>query len=124
MHIVADVASPDAVDAIGNFAIERSGRIDTWVNNADIAMYGKPTETRSPISDACSRLILGSLHGCRTAVRHLNSRRRHLNVGSVASDRAAPMMGIYSAAKHAVKGYTDALRVELEHDGLPISVSL
>ena len=65
------------------------------------------------------------MHGCRTAVRHLRAGGGAIiNVGSVASDRAAPLVGIYSAAKHAVKGYTDALRMELEYDGLPISVSL
>jgi short-subunit dehydrogenase len=34
------------------------------------------------------------------------------------------LLGIYSAAKHAVKGYTDTLRMELEHDGISISISL
>ncbi len=59
------------------------------------------------------------------AARHLRSGGGAIiNVGAVACDRATPLMGIYSAAKHAVKGYTDALRMELEHDGIPISVSL
>ena len=40
------------------------------------------------------------------------------------SDRAAPLLGAYSASKHAVRGYTDSLRMELEHDELPIWVSL
>ncbi len=125
-HVVADVANPDAVDSIANFAMEQYGRIDTWVNNAGMGMYGKLTET--PLADK-RRLFevafWGVVHGCRTAVRHLRTGGGAIvNVGSVASDRAAPMLGIYSAAKHAVKGYTDALRMELEHDGLPISVSL
>ncbi len=125
-HIVADVANPDGVESIGNFAIEHYGRIDTWVNNAGIGMYGKLTET--PLADK-RRLFevafWGVVHGCRTAVRHLQTGGGAIvNVGSVASDRAAPLLGIYSAAKHAVKGYTHALRMELEHDGLPISVSL
>jgi hypothetical protein len=47
-----------------------------------------------------------------------------VNIGSEVSDRAAPLLGIYSASKHAVKGYTDSLRMELEHDGIPIWVSL
>ena len=125
-HIVADVADPDAVDAIAAFAIEQFGRIDTWVNNAGIGMYGKLTKT--PLADK-RRLFdvdfWGVVHGCRTAVRHLRAGGGALiNVGSVVSDRAAPLLGIYSAAKHAVKGYTDALRMELEHDRIPISVSL
>jgi NAD(P)-dependent dehydrogenase (short-subunit alcohol dehydrogenase family) len=126
LHIVADVANPDAVDAIGAFAIEQFGGFDTWVNNAGIGMYGKLTET--PLADK-RRLFdvdfWGVVHGCRTAVRHLRKRGGAIiNVGSVASDQAAPLLGIYSAAKHAVKGYTDVLRMELERDGFPISVSI
>ena len=40
------------------------------------------------------------------------------------SDRAIPLQGHYSASKHAVKGFTDALRMELEKEGLPVSVTL
>jgi len=47
-----------------------------------------------------------------------------INIGSEVSDVAIPLQGIYSASKHAVKGYTDALRMELEHDRIPIAVTL
>src|SRR5690606_29872828 len=47
-----------------------------------------------------------------------------INVGSIVSDRALPLQGIYSASKHAVQGFTDALRMEVEEAGLPISVTL
>jgi hypothetical protein len=47
-----------------------------------------------------------------------------INLGSEVSDLAIPLQGIYSASKHAVKGYTDALRLELEHDEIPIAVTL
>jgi short-subunit dehydrogenase len=125
-HIVADVADPDAVEAIAILAIEQFGGIDTWVNNAGVGMYGKLTDT--PLADK-RRLFdvdfWGVVHGCRTAVRHLRAGGGAIvNIGSVASDRAAPLLGIYSAAKHAVKGYTDALRMELERDRIAISVSL
>jgi short-subunit dehydrogenase len=125
-HIVADVADPDAVDRIADFAIEQFGGIDTWVNNAGVGMYGKLTET--PLGDKRRLFEIdfwGVVYGCRTAVRHLRAGGGAIiNVGSVASDRAAPLLGIYSAAKHAVKAYTDTLRMELEHDRIPISVSL
>jgi short-subunit dehydrogenase len=125
-HIAADVSDPDAVDAIANFAVEQFGGFDTWVNNAGIGMYGKLTAT--PLADK-RRLFevdfWGVVHGCRTAVKHLEkSGGAIINIGSVASDRAAPLLGIYSAAKHAVKGYTDALRMELEYERIPIAVSL
>ncbi|HYE05841.1 MAG TPA: SDR family NAD(P)-dependent oxidoreductase, partial [Planctomycetota bacterium] len=47
-----------------------------------------------------------------------------INVGSVLSDRAIPLQGAYTASKHAVKGFTDSLRMELEEAGAPISVTL
>jgi hypothetical protein len=65
------------------------------------------------------------VHGCRTAVRLMKHRGGVLiNIGSEVSDVAIPLQGIYSASKHAVKGYTDALRMELEHDRIPIAVTL
>ena len=47
-----------------------------------------------------------------------------INVGSALSDRAIPLQGNYSAAKHAIKGFTDALRMELEEEGAAVSVTL
>jgi short-subunit dehydrogenase len=48
-----------------------------------------------------------------------------INVGSEASDAVVPLQGMYSASKHAVKGFTDALRVELEQlDHAPVSITL
>jgi hypothetical protein len=59
------------------------------------------------------------------AAEHLKQRGGALvNVGSALSDRAMPIQGTYCASKHAVKGFTDAFRMELEHDGAPISVTL
>ena len=47
-----------------------------------------------------------------------------INVGSALSDRAIPLQGIYCGAKHALKAFTDTLRMELEDEGAPISVTL
>jgi NAD(P)-dependent dehydrogenase (short-subunit alcohol dehydrogenase family) len=67
----------------------------------------------------------GTVHGCRVALEHLRHRGGALiNVGSVLSKRAFPMQGAYSASKHAIKGFTDALRMELMRDRAPVSVTL
>jgi short chain dehydrogenase len=47
-----------------------------------------------------------------------------INVGSFLGDRAVAVQSTYSASKHALHGWTDALRMELEADGLPVSVTL
>ena len=125
-HVVADVALPEDVDRIADVALREFGGIDTWVNNAGISIYGKLTEV--PMQDK-KRLFdvnfWGVVNGCRTAVRQFRERGGTIiNVGSVVSDRAIPLQGMYSASKHAVLGYTDALRMELEHDALPITVTM
>lgn len=67
----------------------------------------------------------GTVHGSLIAAEHL---RQHggtiINVGSVACDLPFPLQGMYAASKHAVKGFTDALRMELLQEGAPIAVTL
>jgi short-subunit dehydrogenase len=122
----ADVGEQEDVRRLAQAAQEQFGGFDTWVNNAGISIYGKLSEVS--IEDM-RRLVetnfWGLVYGSLEAARHLKERGGAIiNLGSTLSDRAIPMQGIYSASKHAVKGFTDALRMELESEGAPISVSL
>jgi short chain dehydrogenase len=47
-----------------------------------------------------------------------------INVASALADRAVPLQGNYCAAKHAIKAFTDTLRMELEEAGIPVVVTL
>ncbi len=124
--VVADVGKVDDVARIAETAIERFGRIDTWINNAGVAIFGRleqiaPEDHRRLFETNFWGVVNGSLE----ALKYLKARGGALiNVGSEVSDRAVPLQGMYSASKHAVKGFTDALRVELEHDKVPVSVTL
>ena len=126
IRVVADVSDPAQVEAIAAAALREFGRIDTWVNNAAVSMYGRITEL--PIKDMRRQMDVnywGQVYGSRVAVQHLRAHGGALiNVGSALSDRAIPLQGNYCAAKHALKGFTDALRMELEEEGTPISVTL
>jgi NAD(P)-dependent dehydrogenase (short-subunit alcohol dehydrogenase family) len=124
--VVADVANQDDVERLAASAIEEFGALDTWVNNAGVSFYGRLTEVG--IEDM-RRLFevnfWGTVYGARAAVPRLRGNGGALiNLGSIVSDRAIPLQGAYSASKHAVKGFTDALRMELEEEGAPISVTL
>jgi NAD(P)-dependent dehydrogenase (short-subunit alcohol dehydrogenase family) len=67
----------------------------------------------------------GQVYGSRAAVRRMRSHGGALiNVASALADRAIPLQGNYCAAKHAIKAFTDALRMELEDEGAPMAVSL
>lgn len=128
LTIAADVSDVAAVERVRDEAIKTFGRIDTWVNNAAVSIYGKLSEV--PLDEA-RRLFevnfRGVVHGCRAAVPALAKNANGgalINLGSVLSDRAIPNQGMYCASKHAIKGYTDALRMEIEMLGKPISVTL
>ena len=126
LAVATDVADEAAVDRLGEAALLEFGTIDTWVNNAGLSIYGKLTDV--PLADKRKMFDInfwGVVHGCRTAVKLMQHRGGVLiNIGSEVSDVAIPLQGMYSASKHAVKGYTDALRMELEHDGVPLAVTL
>jgi len=126
IRVVADVGRREDVQALAQAAVERFGGFDTWVNNAGVSIYGRLDEV--PVED-CRKLFdtnfWGVVHGSLAAVAHLSRRGGALvNLGSEVSDAAIPLQGMYSASKHAVKGFTDALRIELEEKGAPVSVTL
>jgi short-subunit dehydrogenase len=126
VHVVADVGDESQVRSIAHAAVMRFGGFDTWINNAGVSIYGRTEDI--PLADQ-KRLFdtnfWGVVNGSLVAVEHLKQRGGALiNIGSELSDVAAPLQGIYSASKHAVKGFTDALRLELEHAGAPVSVTL
>src|SRR5829696_643356 len=124
--VVADVSNFEEVRLVARRAVESFRGFDTWVNNAGLSIYGPIEEV--PVEDA-RRLFdvnyWGVVHGTLTALSHLKDHGGAIiNLGSVLSDRAIPLQGHYSASKHAVKAFTDTLRMELEKEEAPISVTL
>ncbi len=124
--VEADVGERADVERIAAVAIERFGRIDTWVNDAGVSIYGRLDEVADEDSERLFKTnFWGVVHGSLVALPHLRqSGGALINIGSEVSEAAVPLQGIYSASKHAVKGFTDALRIELDADGAPVSVTL
>lgn len=127
MAVTADVADRSRLEGAGHAAIERFGRIDTWINNAGVSIYGRLDQ----VSDDDSRRLFetnfwGVVNGSLCALPYLRrSGGALINVGSELSEAVVPLQGMYSASKHAVKGFTDALRVEVEQvDDAPVSITL
>jgi NAD(P)-dependent dehydrogenase (short-subunit alcohol dehydrogenase family) len=126
IHVVADVANRADVERIARTAVERFGGFDTWVNDAGVSIWGRLED----VSDEDNRRLFdtnfwGLVNGSLVAARHLETKGGAIiNLGSVASDVALPLQGMYCASKHAVKGFTDVLRMELEEKGAPVSVTL
>jgi short-subunit dehydrogenase len=125
--VPADTGRREDLERVARTAVETFGGFDTWVNDAAVALYGTLEEI--PIEDQ-RRLFevnyWGVVNGSLIAAQHLRRRGGGaiINLGSVLSERTMILQTQYSASKHAVKGFTDGLRMELEREGAPISVTL
>ena len=126
LAVPADVSNESELLSVAAAALDKFGSFDTWVNNAGVSIYGKLEE----VSNEDSRQLFetnfwGMVNGSLIAARNLKINGGALiNIGSTLSDRAIPLQGMYCASKHAVKGFTDALRMELEAEDAPVSVTL
>ncbi|QDJ38770.1 short-chain dehydrogenase [Bordetella hinzii] len=126
ISVVMDVGRQEDHSQLLQRAQESFGAVDTWVNNAGVSIFGDlltvPLEDQRQLFETT---YWGVVYGSLTAAAYLKERGGALvNVGSEVSDRAIPLQGAYSAAKHAVKGFTDALRMELRTQEAPVSVTL
>jgi short-subunit dehydrogenase len=124
--VAGDAADRAFLERVAKTAIDTFGGFDTWINDAAVALYGKLWDI--PIEDQRRQFEVnywGVVNGSLIAAEHLRRRGGALiNVGSVLSERTMIYQTQYSASKHAVKGFTDGLRMELERDGCPVSVTL
>jgi NAD(P)-dependent dehydrogenase (short-subunit alcohol dehydrogenase family) len=129
-HAIAlptDVADSAAVEAAAD-AVEREfGPIDIWVNNAMATVFSPAWEvTPDELRRATEVTYLGAAHGTLAALRRMRPRNHGtiVQVGSALAYRAIPLQAPYCAAKHALRGYTDAVRCELLHEGSKVHLTM
>lgn len=124
--VTGDVGKHDDVARVAHDALERFGGFDTWINNAGVTIFGRHEDV--PLEDQ-RRLFetnyWGVVHGSLAAAAHLRQNGGAIiNMGSEACDGPLPLQGAYAASQHAIKGFTDSLRLELEQEKAPVSVTL
>ena len=127
-HKAADVSKEEDVAAVVDYAAQTLGGFDAWVNDAGVGIY---SDLQDLSTDEHRRLFdvnyWGLVYGSKAAVRYWKAHGRQgalINIGSVASDVQSPLLGAYVASKHAVRGFTNSLRIELLRDKSPVSVTL
>jgi NAD(P)-dependent dehydrogenase (short-subunit alcohol dehydrogenase family) len=124
--VVADTADFEQVKNVADQAAARFGRIDTWVHAAAISLYAKFEDTTP---DEFRRILevnlLGQIHGALAALPHLRREGRGtlIHISSVESEMSLPLQSAYACSKHGMVGFMDALRMELQNEGVPIYVA-
>jgi short-subunit dehydrogenase len=127
LAIPADVADGELVDAAAERVENELGPIGVWVNNAMVTVYAPARAVRFDEYRRVTEVTyLGQVHGTLAALRRMRRRNRGtiVQVGSALSYRAIPLQAAYCAAKFAVRGFTDSLRSELEHERSRIRLTM
>lgn len=124
--ITADVADFAQVQAIADKAIEVYGRLDTWVHLAATGVLATFDQiTPEEFQRVIDVTLMGQVYGAMAALPHLKREGRGalIHISSMEGRRSVPLQSPYSAAKHGVEGFVESLRVELQHEKIPISVT-
>jgi len=122
-----DVADEAQVEQAAASVEAEWGRIDIWVNNAMVTTFGAVSSlTGEQIKRATEVTYLGAVYGTLSALKRMRARDRGVivQVGSALAYRAIPLQAPYCAAKHALRGFTDALRCELIHDASHVRLAM
>ena len=121
----ADVADAEQVERAAARAAAELGPLDVWVNDAMATILAplwriEPREFRRTTEVT----YLGQVYGTMAALRRMlpQDHGTIVQVGSALAYRGIPLQSAYCGAKHAVRGFTDALRCELRHEGSNVHV--
>jgi short-subunit dehydrogenase len=127
LAIPTDVADADAVEAAAEQVENELGPIDVWVNVAMATVFAPVHKlTAREVERGTQVTYLGQVYGMMAALKRMRARDRGaiINVGSALAYRSVPLQSIYCGAKFAIRGFTDALRSEIIHDGLNIQITM
>jgi NAD(P)-dependent dehydrogenase (short-subunit alcohol dehydrogenase family) len=118
--VPADTADFDQVKAVADKTVEHFGRLDTWVHAAATSVFAtfdriSPEEFKRVIDVN----LTGQAYGAMAALPHLKAAKGGalIHITSMEARRSLPYQSPYSASKHGVAGFLDALRIELKHQG-------
>ncbi|BAY98828.1 short-chain dehydrogenase/reductase SDR [Tolypothrix tenuis PCC 7101] len=125
-YVIADVSDFEQVKAIADQTVAEYGQLDTWVHAAATGVIA-PFEKITPeeFARVVDVTLMGQVYGAMAALPHLKQTGRGalIHISSMEGRRSLPLQSPYSAAKHGLEGFLDALRVELQHEKWPISVT-
>jgi NAD(P)-dependent dehydrogenase (short-subunit alcohol dehydrogenase family) len=124
--IPAEVTDFEQVKAVADRTVEEYGRLDTWVHLAAVGLFATFEQTTPEEFERVIDVnLMGQVYGAMAALPHLKREGcgALIHISSVEAKRSFPFHSAYGASKHGIDGFLEALRVELKHEGWPISVT-
>src|SRR5439155_23686294 len=106
-------------------AVEEVGALHALVNNAGFAQSGAVEDVSSDlVRKQLETNVVAPMRLARLVLPGMRERGegRIVNISSIAGRLSIPLMGWYAASKHALEAVTDALRVEVEADGVRVAL--
>jgi NAD(P)-dependent dehydrogenase (short-subunit alcohol dehydrogenase family) len=124
----ADVTDAEAMDRVAAEAVARFGRVDVWVNNAAVNMYGRTEEVPARLwHRVIETNLFGVYHGTRAVLPWFREQGGGtlINVSSVLGHTAFPQQSAYVASKHGIRALSDCVRQEsLDVQGITVCTVL
>jgi NAD(P)-dependent dehydrogenase (short-subunit alcohol dehydrogenase family) len=130
MSVACDVADPDAVESLAAAAYSQFGQVSVLCNNAGVAFSKSLDEsTMADWQWVFGVNVFGVAHGVQSFLPRMKEQQSPAHIVNTASGAglfggSPTRAGIYVASKHAVVGYTEQLRFELEQDRVQVGVSV
>jgi 3-oxoacyl-[acyl-carrier protein] reductase len=123
LGVACDVRHVEDCDRLMATTVERFGRLDILINNAGLGVFA-PVGAMS--LEDWHRQIETNLDGvfycCRAALPHLKRAGGWIiNIGSLAGKNAFAGGAAYNASKFGLLGFSEALMLEVRHDGVRVS---
>ncbi|AYB39316.1 SDR family oxidoreductase [Brevibacillus laterosporus] len=124
LHILPlDVTNQDSITQAIDDTLRLFGKIDVLINNAGYATGGFTEEI--PLEEWRRQFetnFFGAVATTQAVLKHMRERRSGLiiNMSSISGQFGFPMLGPYTASKHALEGFSESLRLEM----LPFGVQV
>ena len=125
--VIGDTSDPQTHERAAQAAEDAFGPIDIWINVAFTTVFSPFMEIHPDEYRRVTEVTyLGYVYGTQTALRRMIPRNRGkiVQVGSALAYRGIPLQTAYCGAKHAIQGFTEALRAELIHNNRDINLTM
>lgn len=117
-HFLADVTSFENVRKLGEYVVEKYGKIDCWINNAGIQIAPSSVEEVDikKLHYLFDVNFFGYFYGCQIALSQMKKQNSGviININSTAGLDGKPGISAYTSSKFAIKGLTESVRKEVQ----------